>query len=125
MEIWKPLLGLSDWNISVRLVSRKAWKKSSDGSFANGQCHADVHSQTAELWIIEPDDYIPEYNEQKYNPEYLLLHELIHIPLEYFSGRDFDCSEYYDSRNIMREQFINRMARTLLTLSKGGETRAN
>lgn len=95
-----------------------------NGDCANGCCFADIHSQTADLWIIDKEGYVPEYNEQQYSPEYLLLHEMLHIPLAYFSGEDFDSSDYYSLKNIKREQFINRMARTLLGLWNAKEGRS-
>ena len=118
LAIWKKLLGLSDWRIEVRLVKKKALG-SDDGYTAHAKVFPDPQSQQAVVLIVRPEDFEPGDIDGTYNPEFLLVHELLHLPLELFSDRAIDNEDYYDGKGMFSEQFINRIAGLLIELSKG------
>lgn len=117
-KFWSKVLGLADWRIKVEIIDRKDCKKEKDHAMVNGIVFPELHERTATVCVINPEDYEPGDSGFAYDPEKILLHEILHIPLEYFSGRDFDCEDYYDPKNIMREQFINQMASVLVGLTQ-------
>ena len=124
LAIWQKLLGLSDWKIEVQLVKKKALG-SDDGYTAHAKVFPDPQSQQAVVLIVRPEDFEPGDIEGAYNPEFLLVHELLHLPLELFSDRTIDNGDYYDGKGMFREQFINRMAGLLIELSKGQKEDSN
>ena len=108
MKFWQKELRLQDWDITVEFV-----RLFDMGREAHGHCHYVRPLKEAHIRIIDPKDVdgtllIP------FDAEQTLVHELLHIPICMF-----DDSENGSDKDILMEQFVNSMAKTLVKIKRG------
>lgn len=104
---WKRKLGLDAWDIRVSIVRGKNMEKDD----ASGTNQFSIAKRCAIINLIDPEDYpdIPF----EYDMEVTLVHELLHIPLKYFSEPPEDSLEEFEL-----EVFIDHQAKLLVSLSR-------
>jgi hypothetical protein len=108
---WQPILGLSDWEIRVRIVPAKKLSdpKHTAECWSNSQCRA------AEL-LISRDEEASEYLlPEAMNWEETLVHESVHCLMDpsESEGRKTHHQE------ILYEQGINALAKALVRARRG------
>lgn len=105
MEYWIPILGLSDWEIAVKLASKE---EMAHPNYA-GQCSSDHILKSAVILIrndakeTAKDSYFKQYQEQ------VLIHELLHCKLLLFEDKCYEeavCETYHHG-------FIEDMAKAI------------
>ncbi len=108
---WQRVLRLQDWDVSARIASQQEV-----GVGANASCNVNRALHHATIRIVSERDFgVPEFPEWRtYDPEVLLVHELLHIPADAFAPGPVD-----KLRAELYEQFIETLAHTLIELSRG------
>ena len=103
---WQEKLGLSHWHIAVRICRDR------EMPLPDVQASSDISLQMeyALISMLDPVDYPASPFEQ--NMEVTLVHELLHIPLLYFTDPDEGTIEH-----THLEAFIERTARLLVSLA--------
>lgn len=106
---WQERLGLSDWRMVLR------WARTWDvGEDADGRVRRLPESRRAGIWIKqtidEPEDSLPHFD---YDPELVLVHELVHVWLA-DSGIPPD-----DPREEPEEQMVEAIAQAFISLHRG------
>ena len=110
---WQEKLGLSHWRIAVRFARKEELKgEGDDMEFYQGQNHFDVRLECALIKICDPQDY-PTDTPFKQDVEVTLVHELLHISVDYFARPDSTFMEH-----SLMEAFIDRTARLLVSLDR-------
>lgn len=81
-KVWQQRLRLQDWEVYVEYV-RKA---DADGWWGELTCR-EINHRYAKVRIVEPGSFLPEdHPREKTDPEYVLVHELLHIYTEGILG---------------------------------------
>ena len=104
---WQDKLRLSHWDIAVRIARTHEMHSAN----CQGSSQISLPMERALISILDADDYPPSPFKQ--NMEVSLVHELLHIPILYFSNPEENSLEC-----IHQEAFIENMARLLVKLSK-------
>ena len=107
---WQERLGLAHWQIALRIC--RSDEMDLKDVFAENKISLDT--ECAIIRILDSADY-PETPFEK-DMEVSLVHELLHIPMLYISNPEDGTLEY-----VHTEAFIERMARLLVWLSRGGK----
>ena len=104
---WQQYLGITHWDIALRICN------SHDMPIPNstGANNISLCNEKALISILDPNDW-PDTPFQL-DMEVSLVHELLHIPLDYISQPDKNSLEF-----ILLEAFIERIANLLVTLSR-------
>lgn len=105
MEYWKPILGLSDWEIAIKLATRE---EMANPHYA-GQCNSNHIQKSAVIFLrsdakeASKDFYFKQYQEQ------VLIHEMLHCKLVLFDDNTYEeaITETY------HHSFIEDMAKAL------------
>ncbi len=105
---WQKRLGLSHWRIGLRICSADEL----DCNDVQATIKISLETECALISLLDCADY-PD-TPFKQDMEVSLVHELLHIPLEYISK-----PEKGTLQAIHLEAFIERTARLLVHLSKG------
>lgn len=86
MEYWKPILGLSDWEIVVKLATKEEMEHP---NYA-GQCCSNQIQKSAVIFLrsdakeISKDAYFKQYQEE------VLLHEMLHCKLKLYESDKYE-----------------------------------
>lgn len=104
---WQKILRLQDWNVTVRLVRRYDMNDSD----AWGECDWNLGQKTATIRVLDPQDVKPT---TPYDPESVLVHELVHLHVAPFRPASGSMEER------LMEQAINCLEGALISLSRGG-----
>jgi hypothetical protein len=111
LDFWRENLGLRDWRISAKLVD-------SEDAESAGQCCVHHDDKLALIRIQQPEAHdktdgwykaFPDH----YDPEKMVIHELIHIHFDGLMEDDADDHQYID-----QEQAINALTNALYELSR-------
>ncbi len=104
---WQEKLGILHWDIALRICHSQDMPSPN----VRGANQISLLTEQALISILHPDDWpdTPFYLDM----EVSLLHELLHIPLEYISQPDTSSLEF-----ILLEAFIERIANLLVALSR-------
>jgi len=105
---WKRKLGLDAWDIRVSIVKSKCMEKED----SSGTNTFSLAKRCSIIHIIDPEDY-PDDIPFEYDMEVTLVHELLHIPLKYFSEPPENTLEEFEL-----EAFIDHQAKLLVSLSR-------
>jgi hypothetical protein len=104
---WQEKLGLSHWQIAVRIARARDLPEETDG------CNDyQLETESAAISILDPVDYPEGPFEQ--DMEITLVHELLHIPMGYIANPEKESLEH-----IHLESTISRLARLLVMLKRG------
>ena len=106
LKFWQKELRIQDWDITVEFV-----RSFNMGREAHGHCHYVRPLKEAHIRIIDPKD-VDEALLIPFDAEQTLVHELLHISM-------FDDSENGSDKDILMEQFVNSMAKTLVKIKRG------
>lgn len=108
---WQDLLGLSEWNITFRLVHPKMM----DNKEAEGETIFNYVYKLAEIKIVNLDNNSVYYN-YKYCAELTLVHELLHCIMTYDSVYDETKTLTFEEAKYAEEQhaILERMAKSLI-----------
>lgn len=104
---WQNLLRLSHWAIGIRICRRNEMPLQE----AQATNHISLTTEQALISILDSKDYPESIFSQ--DMEVSLVHELLHIPLKYFTDPEQSSLEY-----IHMEAFIEGMARLLVSMSR-------
>ena len=104
---WQKLLRLQDWRVVVRLVRRYEM----DDSDAWGECDWNLSNKRATIRVLDPQDAKPGSG---YDPESVLVHELVHLHIAPFRPERDSLAER------LMEQAINCLEGALISLKRGG-----
>lgn len=105
MEYWIPILGLSDWEIVVKLAA----KEEMDDPHYAGQCVSNQIQKSAVIFLrkdakeISKDAYFKQYQEQ------VLLHELLHCKLKLYVSDNYEEA----ITELVHHTFIEDMAKAI------------
>lgn len=109
---WQELLGLRDWNVTVRLVRASEYQ----GSVTKGGDVRWSHEKRAALIrITAAEDYSNQADKDLEMPqdmEATLVHELLHLHTVGFTEKAAD------HEIVAEEQMVNAVARALVSLSR-------
>lgn len=105
---WKPILRLQDWDITAEYA--RHW----DMNGAVGNCTPSIERNLATIKILEPSDIDPSI---RGNNSVLatLVHELLHVPCNYFRP-DTDSLNYQ-----LWERHIDMMSVILVNLHRAAK----
>jgi hypothetical protein len=112
-KLWQKRLRLQDWRIDVRLVD------SGELGNSEGGCRAFRDDKLAIIKVLKPDavdrtdDYFKAFPET-YSVERILVHELLHIPLEGILNPDAN-----DHEKVAEEQAVNQITNALVEAYSG------
>ena len=110
---WQEKLGLSHWRIAVRFARLSEMKgEGDDREFYQGSNKFDIRVECALIKICDPQDY-PIDTPFEQDVEVTLVHELLHISVDYFARPDTTFIEH-----SLMEAFIDRMAWLLVELDR-------
>jgi hypothetical protein len=106
---WQGVLRLQDWRIDLRWAT---WHEI--GEAADAHIEWNSFECDAEITVIEEAHYFaPRFGRrQHYDPEFYLLHELLHLTLAMWS------TEKGTAEDLAQEQAINHLAGALLDLDR-------
>ena len=102
---WQPILRLQDWDIEILYV-----KPCELDPHTGGQVIRCDGKKTARIKVLDPDCFDPCLI-VKNDPEYTVVHELVHIHFAIFDGLK-------DEANLLYEQGIHKIAQALLLLDR-------
>ncbi len=106
LTLWQDRLKLSDWDISLELA------RSADLRAGTlGNVHWDKPAKTAQIRVLDPNDYQTSYSVALRDMEFTIVHELIHLELASLPRSDASRSD--------EEVAVNQMAGALLALDRG------
>ena len=119
---WQRRLRLQDWTIVVEYVR----KSDADGWWGELTIRQLVH-RFAQIRIVDPATWQLEdhpTDEIASDPEYVLVHELVHIYTDGTLGLDDSAVKINrgSARNIWAEQSADAIARALIGLKRGDLT---
>ena len=103
-QTWQNILGLSHWNIDVKIVP---------GAEINDNCGQNDYKIADEMSLIRleaPEDYHGYF---PYDMEVVLVHELLHLVLDMASGIEMNY--------LLYEQALTRIARAMVYLKRSKE----
>lgn len=103
LRYWQKRLGLSDWQIflEVRRVLHQP--------DAAAEVDVTVTQQRAVIYLLAPEVYREMGFDDVQDPEFQILHELLHVKLWFFQPSQEDRVAW-----VLFEQAINGLARALL-----------
>lgn len=109
---WQRILRLQDWRVDVRLAD----SAETDGQLGN--CHVFQDAKLAIIRILraETRDLTDIYSQafpESDDPEFTLIHELLHIPFDSILNDEAERHE-----KIMQEQALDFVAGALFELSR-------
>lgn len=102
---WQQILGLMDWDVSVKIVSYEEIEEGTEG-----RVDWVITNKTADIKLIKPEGY-PFDALRPYNMEEALVHELLHLHFAPFNINT-------GLKAISQEQAINAIAKALVNLKK-------
>ncbi len=102
---WVDRLRLSDWDISVDVVSKEALPAN-----RSGLCNSVLPKKTAKIFILHPDDADPNWL-TPYDLELTFVHELCHLHLAPWAML-YD--EDDQSSEILLEQAVHAFSKALV-----------
>jgi hypothetical protein len=105
---WQERLGLSHWQIGIRITRERNMPR--QGCLGNNEL--DIVNECALISILDPSDY-PDTPFRR-DMETTLVHELLHIPMEYIVRPENGTLE-----NVHLEATISRLAYLLVMLRRG------
>jgi hypothetical protein len=105
---WRQVLGLSHWEIAVKIVR----ERDMNSKGCSGENNFNLFDERALITLVDPVDYPDTPFEQ--DMEKTLVHELLHITVEYFTRNIPEDSLEY----LHREAAITRIADALITLQR-------
>lgn len=105
---WKAALGISSKTV---VIYRKQYDMPC--AEAAGSCDYQIETDTALIRVCHPSDHDPATCTPM-DIERVLVHELLHIPFEYFKPSNRESMEFR-----MWEQAIEKTALALVTLNRG------
>lgn len=103
LSLWRGLLHLDEWNISLEVAPRTVLRNGTLGNI-----HWDDTNKSARIRVLQPSDYkVPFYSALE-DMEFTLVHELVHLELAALPRSDESRPE--------EEHAVDRMATALLRL---------
>lgn len=103
LSLWRGILHLDDWNISLEVSPRSGLRGGTLGNI-----HWDDAKKSARIRVLQPSDYkVPFYSALE-DMEFTLVHELVHLELAALPRTDESRPE--------EEHAVDRMATALLKL---------
>ena len=103
LALWQERLKLTDWKISIAMVSRSDLKPKTLGG-----TRWDKDKKTATVWVLDPAEYKLSFHEILNDLELTVVHELVHLDLASLPRSEASRSN--------EEHAVNRLAEALLTL---------
>ena len=104
---WMKKLGLTYWNIDIKICRKSEMPTPTE----TGHIKFKLSDETALISILHPDDHYTILGHFfKYDMEVILVHELLHILMSYFSGNIPAGS----LESICLEEYITRIARIIV-----------
>ncbi len=109
VEKWQPRLKLQDWDITAVFVPVNELDTNADANV-----RYDLNHSAALIRILKPEHVeLSGPRLHDYDPEYSVLHELVHLRLA-----DISSSE---ESGYLEERAVNAITRALLDLDQGQE----
>lgn len=108
-EEWQAVLGLSQWDVFVKIVRGNGLHLPHD---LQGSCEWALRRHEAIIKLMDPVDYDPEFC-RPLDMEVTLVHELLHL---HFAP--FDHSEKGSPDDIATEQVIHHLSEALVRLKR-------
>lgn len=108
LEYWQRVLNIQDYGVKVE------WKRWHEMGIIEsyGTCRVDMQNKMALIEIREPIDALPSDVElYGWDPERILVHELLHIVLWPLTDEDEE-----GKKSLPLEQSINALSRALVRL---------
>lgn len=114
LAFWQKALRLQDWRIKASFVDSD--EMPDDGM---GSCHVFRDGRMAVIAIQNPESFDPTGRFNKafpefYDPERVLLHEMLHIPLDGLFNED----EAEEHEHTAQEWAIESLAEALIGLAR-------
>lgn len=106
LEYWKTLLGLDSWDIKF------TFKRQRDLGDSQARVSWTLEKSAAVIGMVCHEDYDNERFPQ--DMEQSLVHELLHVKCA-----TFDNFEEGSLQDVMHEQYIDSMAKILVTMDRG------
>jgi hypothetical protein len=103
LKKWQPRLRLEDWNITIRWATAKESEEDWDA-----KCDPDVAYKSARIVVTKWDE-----KDKDYDAEYLVLHEILHLPMTPFAIATGSLQE------TSEENLVHILASLLIALDRG------
>lgn len=104
---WQQNLRLKDWDIEARLCPARELLPQSDG-----QVEIETLGQTAKIMICRRDNLHPD-DQDDYDPEEILVHELLHLHLRTLGVKQDDAEE------DLEERLVETLAGAFVAIRRG------
>ena len=111
MAYWKPILGLSEWGIFVKI----AHKGDMDLTCVSGEIEYNFTGREAQIRILHQEDWPSTKFDQ--DMERTLVHEMLHLKFDHVCHPKGDI-------NMMHHQLLNDMAISLVTVKRRNDIKA-
>ena len=117
---WQEVLGLGDWDIEVNVVPHAELMERTNDSSVMGDCRTNTEHKWATIAAIDPDTDIHPSNRMKYDLEFTLLHEHLHICFDAMDRVTEDMVGMLgsESRTLMRRAYNNAQEQLINQLTK-------
>lgn len=117
-RFWQEILRLQDWNVTVKVLRRsQKWTESTCGSV-----RVFLDSKSADLQLLDSQDFQPGDDPSIIDMEDTLVHELLHLHMESIVGAE--SLPKTDPKFIALEQAVNAMAGGFVRALRMGEPAA-
>lgn len=110
LALWQERLRLSDWETKVSLASKREMRL--DGS--EGTALMTPSKKRALIQVLDARDY-PEDEGFDYDPERVIVHELLHLHIAPFFTADEDSKEH-----MLMEQAVHSLSLAFVGLMRKG-----
>ena len=126
VKIWKPILSLNDWCVSIKVCEAEKLKNQC-GDVVLGSCHSIHERKIASILILREEDSIQLYEafevgtakwHDSTNVEITILHELIHSvinPMTVFTIKKGDQEHFRSAMEVV----VNQLTKVLYTQRYG------
>ena len=99
MKFWQKRMGMTEWNITLRVVRQTAIN-----SEAWGEAEWNPETKTGVISVLDPRDYNLKGGELRQDMECTIVHELVHIQVSPLEAPDGN----------VRERVVNQIMTALL-----------